>query len=111
MKYLISVIDDTTGSAKPEEMAAIEAFNSRLRADGRWIFAGGLGPPDAAIVVDNRSADAVFVGGPFLKSEEYVSGFWIIEVPDHETALALAAEASKHCNRRVELRPLLPDPR
>ena len=42
MQYLVSVIDDNTGSATATEMAAINAFNDRLEADGHWVFAGGL---------------------------------------------------------------------
>nr|WP_243738797.1 hypothetical protein [Microcella frigidaquae] len=38
-------------------------------------------------------------------AEQYVSGFWIIEAPDRDAALALAAEGSRACNRVVELRP------
>ncbi|MBB5616808.1 hypothetical protein BJ959_000304 [Chryseoglobus frigidaquae] len=34
-----------------------------------------------------------------------MSGFWIIEAPDRDAALALAAEGSRACNRVVELRP------
>jgi len=33
MQYLVSVIDDQTGSADPTEMAAIQAFNKRLQAE------------------------------------------------------------------------------
>jgi hypothetical protein len=49
----------------------------------------------------------VFTDGPYLESKEYVAGFWIIEAPDLDVALRLAALGSKHCNRRVELRPFL----
>ena len=45
MRYLASVIDDTSGSATTDEMAAIDAFNDRLDAEGHWVFAGGLGGP------------------------------------------------------------------
>ena len=45
MQYLVSVIDDTAGLATPDEMAAIDAFNDRLQAEGHWVFAGGLGGP------------------------------------------------------------------
>ena len=34
MQYLVSVIDDETNSATPDEMAAIHAFNERLQAEG-----------------------------------------------------------------------------
>ena len=54
MQYLVSVIDDTAGLATPDEMAAINAFNDRLEAEGHWVFAGGLGSPSTATVVDNR---------------------------------------------------------
>ena len=105
--YLYSVIDDTAGSATGEEMAAIDAFNEQLRADGHWVFAGGLASPGTATVVDGRDGEAVFTDRPYLESKEYIAGFWIIEAPDLDVALRLAALGSKNCNRRVELRPFL----
>jgi len=107
MRYLVSVIDDKTGSATPTEMAAIDAFNERLRADGHWVFAAGLESPSTATVIDNRNGEAVLTDGPFLESKEYLAGFWIIEAADLDVALELAAEGSKHCNRKVEVRPFL----
>jgi hypothetical protein len=107
MKYLVSVIDSRTGSATSAEMASIDTFNDRLRAEGRWLFAGGLASPSAAVVVDNRGEEAVFADGPFLESKEYVSGFWIVEAVNLDMALKLAAEGSKRCNRKVEVRPFL----
>ena len=63
MQYLVSVIDDTTGSATGNEMAAIDAFNDRLRADGQWVFAAGLASPSTATVIDNRGEEPVFTDG------------------------------------------------
>ena len=107
MQYLVSVIDDTAGLATPSEMAAIDAFNDRLVAEGHWVFAGGLGSPSTATVIDSRGGEAVFTDGPFLESKEHVAGFWVIEAADLDVALKLAAEGSKHCNRKVEVRPFL----
>jgi hypothetical protein len=107
MQYLVSVIDDQTGSATQAEMAAIDAFNDRLKADGHWVFAGGLASPGTATVIDNRDGETVFTDGPFLESKEYLAGFWVIEAPDLDVALKLAAGGSKHCNRKVEVRPFL----
>jgi hypothetical protein len=107
MRYLIGVIDDTTNSATGDEMAAIDQFNERLHSDGHWVFAGGLAAPHTATVVDNRGDTPVLTDGPFLESKEYLSGFWIIDAPDLDLALALAADGSRHCNRKVELRPFL----
>jgi hypothetical protein len=108
MKYLVSVIfDENAGLATPTEMAAIDAFNGRLEAEGHWVLAAGLGSPSTATVIDNRGGEAVFTDGPFLESKEYLAGFWIIEAPDLDVALKLAAEGSKACNRKVEVRPFL----
>lgn len=108
MQYLVSVIfDDKTYSATPAEMAAINAFNERIEAEGHWVFAGGLNSPSTATVVDNRSGEAMFTDGPFLETKEYLAGLWIIQAPDLDVALKLAAEGSRACNRKVEVRPFL----
>src|SRR6516162_9679157 len=107
MQYLVSVINDTDGLATPDEDAAIDVFNDRLKAEGHWVFAGGLGSPSSATVIDNRGGEAMFTDGPFLESKEYLAGFWIMDAPDLDAALKLAAEGSKACNRKVEVRPFL----
>lgn len=107
MQYLVSVIDDTAGLATQDEMIAIDAFNDRLQAEGHWVFAGGLASPSTATVIDNRGEETLVTDGPFLESKEYLAGFWIIEAADLDVALKLAAEGSKHCNRKVEVRPFL----
>jgi hypothetical protein len=110
MQYLISVIHDRVASgglATTDEHAAIDRFNEQLRAEGHWVFAGGLAFPDAATVIDNRGEEPLVTDGPFLESKEFLAGFWIIEAADLDVALELAAEGSKQCNRRVEVRPFL----
>jgi hypothetical protein len=107
MQYLVSVIDDGTGPATPTEDAAIDVFNDRLRDEGYWVFAGGLGSSDSATVIDNRGDEVVFTDGPFVESKEYLAGFWIIEARDLDVALKLAADGSKACNRKIEVRPFL----
>jgi hypothetical protein len=107
MQYVVFVINDTDGLARPDEEAAIDVFNARLQAEGHWVFAGGLGSLDLATVIDNRGGEAIITDGPFLESKEHIVGFWIIEAPDLDVALTLAAEGSKACNRKIEVRPFL----
>jgi hypothetical protein len=107
MQYLVSVIYDSSDLATPDEMAAIDVFNDRLQAEGHWVFAGGLGSPSSATVIDNRGEEAMFTDGPFLESKEYIVGFWIMEAADLDVALKLAAAGSKACNRKTEVRPFL----
>jgi hypothetical protein len=74
MQYLVSVISDNTELATSEEDAAIDVFNDRLHAGGYWVFAGGLGAPGTATVIDNRGAQAVITDGPFVESKEHLAG-------------------------------------
>jgi hypothetical protein len=106
-QYLISVLTDTGELATAEEMAAIDVFNEQLQTQGHWVFAAGLASPATATVIDGRHGEPVFTDGPYVESKEYIAGFWIIEAPDLDVALRLAALGSKSCNRRVEVRPVL----
>jgi hypothetical protein len=105
MQYLVSVIANGTELPQPGENAAIDAFNDRLRAQGYWVFGNGLAEPSAATVVDGRGEAPVLTDGPFLESKEFLAGFWIIEAPNLDVALELAANGSKACNRKIEVRP------
>ena len=86
-------------------MEETERYNQKLRDEGYWVFAGGLKAPSSASVVDGQDGSPVVTDGPYLESKEHIGGFWIIEAPDFATALALAAEASKACQGKVEVRP------
>ena len=106
MRFLISVIDNLSNSGTAAEMVEIDAFNDKLRANNQFIFAWGLQAPETATVIDNRGGANTETGKPLFDAKEHYSGLWLIEAADAETAKQLAYEASKACNRKVELRPL-----
>ncbi|MEO5831802.1 MAG: YciI family protein [Nakamurella sp.] len=101
--------DEFSGYASEEDMeaafAATGAFNDRLRADGYWVFAGGLAPASTATVVDGQGETPVLTDGPYLETKEAIGGFWVIDAADLDVALRLAADASKACRGKVEVRP------
>ncbi len=105
MQYLISVIDDHSNPGSLDRGPHIEEFNKRLIAEGHWVFAGGLADTDAATVIDNRGEEPIVTDGPFVESKEYLAGVWVWEAPDLDVALRLATEASKVCDRKIEVRP------
>jgi hypothetical protein len=109
MQYLLSVIhiQDAPAVADQGEGATVDAFNAHLQSEGYWVFAGGLGGPETATVIDSRGSDVIVTDGPFVESKEYLGGFWIVEAPDLDVALKLATAGSKACNQKVEVRPFL----
>ena len=88
-----------------EAFAATGAFNDKLRAEGYWVFAGGLQSASTATVVDGQAETPVITDGPYLETKEVIGGFWIIDAPDLDVALRLAAEGSQACRGTVEVRP------
>ncbi len=122
-QYLFSVLytesDDEDQSAFGYEsveaaQAAWEAtgrFNDKLAAEGYLVFANGLGDPATATVVDGLGETPIFTDGPYAETKEYVVGLWIIDVPNLDIALKLAADGSNACRRRVEVRPFHAGPR
>jgi hypothetical protein len=113
-RYLLSVFgpaERTEFGNYPSREAMLEAFadtgafNDRLERDGHLVFADGLEPATTATTVDGRGETPLFTDGPYLETKEHVGGFWVIEAPDLDVALALAAEGSKACRGRVEVRP------
>jgi hypothetical protein len=112
-QYLLSVIHGELAptEAEMEEMfAAVGAFNEDLQRTGSWVFAGGLEAPQSATVVDGRGEKVTMTDGPYLETKEYLGGFWVIEAPDLDAALALAARGSKACGQPVEVRPFQGEP-
>ena len=84
---------------------ATDAFNNELQAAGAWVFGGGLHEPASATVVSATDGDPLMTDGPFAETKEHLGGFWVIEAPDLDAALALAARASAACMGPVEVRP------
>ena len=113
-KYLLSVYGPAertefgTYPTKQDMLQAFKdtgAFNDKLLAEGYFVFADGLEEAISATVVDGQGEQPVFTDGPYLESKEHLGGFWVIDCPDLDVALGLAAEGSKACRGKVEVRP------
>ena len=109
MRYLFAVIANRTGEvlADHDEMTAIDSFNEKIEAAGQRIMAAGIATPDQAVVFDFRGTRDSITRGPVVDSDLFMAGFWIIVAENDSVAHALAAEASKACNRPIEVRPFL----
>ena len=97
----------------PEEMQKafqqVDKYNEELKTAGAWVFGGGLHSPEIATVVRVEDGEAIVTDGPFAETKEQLGGFWIIEAPDLDAALAWATKASAACMGPVEVRPFQDD--
>ena len=109
-QYMLSVhMVDGDPVPSTEEVAQaykdVDTLNNELQAKGAWVFAGGLHPADTATVVRVTNGEVVTTDGPFAETKEQLGGFWVIEAPDLDAALAWAAKATAACKAPVEVRP------
>jgi hypothetical protein len=114
-QYLLSVyMVEGTQEPSPEAIkqmyADVDEFNARLQAEGAWVFAGGLHPSSTATVVRMQDGELLTTDGPFAETKEHLGGFWVINAPDLDAALALAADGTKACGAPVEVRPFQDEP-
>lgn len=109
MRYLFTAIADTgiVADATDAEMAAIDDFNDKIEAAGQRVMAVGLAHPDQARSFDGRHGREIVASGPVEPTATFMAGFWVIEAEDDATAHQLALEASRACNRRIEVRAFL----
>jgi hypothetical protein len=114
-QYLISVYDQPDSRTRSaQEMAPIiadvTAVNDKARADGIFIFAGGLHEPETGTVIDARSGTPQVTDGPYLETKEYLGGFWVIEVADLDAALEFSRRAAVACRQPLEVRAFMEEP-
>ena len=88
-----------------EAFADTGAFNEMLERTGHFVFADGLEPATTATTVDGQGEKPFLTDGPYVEAKEHLGGFWVIEASDLDEALALAAQGSKACRGKVEVRP------
>ena len=103
-KYMILFDDGDMNFPRedlPDVAKAAHAVEQEAMQAGVWVYGAGLEHQDPSVV----ATDGTVTDGPYPESKEHLGGFWIIEAPDLDVALKLAAEGSKQCNRRVEVRP------
>ena len=88
----------------------VDKFNKKLQEQGSWVFAGGLHPAEMSTVVRVEDGKVLTTDGPYVEAKEHIGGFWVIEAPDLDAALKLAAEGSAACGGAVEVRPFQDNP-
>jgi len=94
------------------ERAEIDTAHAEFRRRaGDAIRASGelQGPSSAVTVRRGDGGEPVAVDGPFTEAKEVVGGFYLIDAPDREAAVALAsllAEA-RHDHSGVQVQPLV----
>jgi hypothetical protein len=82
-------------------------YTRALAEAGVLVGGHGLEGNDLATTVRVRGGDRLVTDGPFAESKEHLIGYYVIDCPDLDTALAWAAKAPNARIGSVEVRPVM----
>jgi len=86
----------------------IGALNKEMVAAGIRVFVGGLSAAGKAKSLQPQPNGQVLItDGPYLEAKEHVGGFWVLEVPDMDQAVAWGRKAVIACRTPVEVRAFM----
>lgn len=84
------------------------AFIGAMAQAGVIVKGDGLQGPHTATTVRVRDGRRLVEDGPFADTKEQLGGYFVIEVPDLDAAIAWAEKAPSAAYASVEVRPVLP---
>ncbi|MEM1030347.1 MAG: YciI family protein [Myxococcota bacterium] len=112
MQYAILIYERAEGFARrgdPERhaayMAPYEAYVASLREEGVLVGGEVLRRPDTATSLSVVDGVRHIQDGPVAHSREQLGGFLIVEAPDLDAALDIAARCPAALEGKVEVRP------
>ena len=80
------------------------AVVDEMKADGVYVFAGGLEEGGPVYSADATSGTLVIADGPYVETKEYLGGFAVVDVADDEAAKMWAAKIAEACGWPHEVR-------
>jgi hypothetical protein len=78
-----------------------------LHAKGQYLGASPLHPPSTATSIRVRDGKRLVTDGPFAETREYLGGFYMVEVPNLDDAIDIAARIPGARYGTVEVRPVI----
>jgi hypothetical protein len=74
---------------------------------GVLVVSEGLADPSLAKWVSVRDGETIASDGPYAEVKEHLAGFYLIDCPTVDDAIAWAAKVPDAANTEVEVRPIL----
>ncbi|GAB3617634.1 YciI family protein [Okibacterium endophyticum] len=112
MKYLLILAADESTYAAPgtpeaeAEMERFAALGEELEAAGALLGGEELELASTATTVRVRGRDTLVTDGPFAETKEALGGYFVLDVPSLDDAIAWAARIPVAEYGSVEIRPI-----
>ena len=112
MQYLLLIYTNENAMLHaPKEtvsqmIGAYQAYTEAMKKAGAWLASNRLRPTSEATTVRTRDGKKSVLNGPFAETKEQLAGFYLIEAPDLDGALAWAARCPGAAHGSIEVRPV-----
>ena len=112
MKYALLIYSEEkqweamTDAQRGEVLARYSAFTESLKRSGQYVLGEPLDATTTASTVKLRNGKTLVTDGPFAETKEQLGGFYVVDVPDLDTALALAGRIPSAEVGSIEVRPI-----
>ena len=113
MQYMCLIYDEeSTWANMPEDErnaahAEYMTFTQAIKDSGNHVAGDALQPISTATSVRVRNGETLVTDGPFAETKEILGGYYIVDVPTLDEALALAAKMPNIAYGSVEVRPVM----
>jgi hypothetical protein len=105
MKYLCLVyLDEKRLDELPDEECV--AYDTGIRKSGHCMASEALESVQTATTVRVRNGKVAVTDGPFAETKEQLGGIYVVDVPDLDAALAIAARLPSALVGSIEVRPI-----
>jgi len=112
MQYLLMLYSNENGWSQmtPDEqqqgVAAYGAYTQALKAAGVLVGSNRLQNSTTATTVRVADGKSQVLDGPYVDSKEQLAGYYLIDAPDLDAALAWAARCPGANHGTIEVRPV-----
>jgi hypothetical protein len=110
-QYMLLIYIPSDGSPPPEQGGAETSqwfeYSQALQGAGVHVAGDALQPAETATTVRVREGETVLTDGPFADTKELLGGYYVVDVPDLDSALKWAAKMPNIAYGSVEVRPVM----
>src|SRR3954471_7613910 len=109
-QYMLLIYQPADGPPPEETAAETPAwmqYTQGLQDDGVMVHGAALQGLDTATTVRVRDDETQIVDGPFAETKEFLAGYYLLDCPDLDAALAYAARIPNIRYGSTEVRPVL----
>ena len=106
MQYMLLIYFPSDDVGRAEADAWTE-YTQSLQQAGVLVAGDGLEPADTAATVRVRDGETLVTDGPFAETKEMLAGYYLVDVPDLDTALGWAAKIPGSAFGSIEVRPVM----